>query len=53
MTGSEFQEVWRYLDELGKRLEKVEDYITQLPCLCKEDFTDGTAYCEQCGKERK
>lgn len=43
---------------LEERVEELERQIKEIQyrwypyCLCKEDWTDGTAYCQQCHKER-
>jgi hypothetical protein len=43
-----------YIYDLKCRIKKAIqlEFIQGLPCQCTDDWTDGTTYCQQCGRER-
>ena len=42
------------IQQLEQRVDLLEQNSINLPyCVCKEDWTDGTAYCQRCHKEKK
>jgi hypothetical protein len=59
MSGSEFQEIWRTINEILRRLDDLELSVGRLErqpasefCACTDDWTDGTGYCQACHKPK-